>query len=155
MRLVVDTLIALALVATLAGIGWHRHSKSVQLRHVEAVQAALRSMQSQVLYHAGLRDVPLTDTGYPQTLQPDWFDDPPRNAWNGGEAPWLDTASVGERRQWDPQYLAIESGRAAFWYNPYRGIVRARVPRQLSDRATCDLYNLVNGTAVEPDEVIW
>jgi hypothetical protein len=35
-----------------------------------------------------------------------------------------------------------------FWYNPALGIVRARVPRTLSDADAIDTYNRVNGTAI-------
>jgi hypothetical protein len=37
---------------------------------------------------------------------------------------------------------------AAFWYNPYKGILRARVPYDISDERALDLYNRVNGTSV-------
>jgi hypothetical protein len=32
-----------------------------------------------------------------------------------------------------------------FWYNPARGIVRARVPDQTTDEATLSLYESING----------
>lgn len=155
MRLAVDTVIALILLAILAGIGWHRHEQAVQLRRVEAVQASLRAIQAQAMYHAGLSDTDTTRGGYPTMIHREWFGNPPCNALVDDETTWMDQAAADERDRWDPLAISIEPDRAIFWYNPYRGIVRARVPHQISDRATCDLYNLVNGTSLEPDEVTW
>jgi len=39
-------------------------------------------------------------------------------------------------------------GGAMFWYNPARGVIRARVPRTLSDADAVALYNDVNRTKV-------
>jgi hypothetical protein len=36
-----------------------------------------------------------------------------------------------------------------FWYNPALGVVRARVPRTLSDAEALELYNEVNGTRLQ------
>ena len=45
---------------------------------------------------------------------------------------------------------ALRGGRGAmFWYNPMKGIVRARVPETASDEAARALYAEVNGTAWE------
>ena len=38
----------------------------------------------------------------------------------------------------------VSGAAAEFWYNPYLGIVRARVPYLRSDRETLALYNDVN-----------
>ena len=44
----------------------------------------------------------------------------------------------------------FRGGRGAmFWYNPVRGIVRARVPDQTTDESTLSLYEQVNGESWE------
>jgi len=45
-----------------------------------------------------------------------------------------------------PVRMTIDGKLASFWYNPYQGIVRARVPVCVSDRKALDLYNSINGT---------
>jgi hypothetical protein len=37
-----------------------------------------------------------------------------------------------------------------FWYNPKRGLVRARVPAQASDESSQSLYAAVNGSEWTP-----
>jgi hypothetical protein len=39
--------------------------------------------------------------------------------------------------------------QAGFWYNPNRGVVRARVAPQFTQRATLDLYNELNNVALK------
>jgi hypothetical protein len=31
-----------------------------------------------------------------------------------------------------------------FWYNPYQGVIRTRVPAMISDQRSLDLYNRLN-----------
>jgi hypothetical protein len=43
--------------------------------------------------------------------------------------------------------MAIDNSVASFWYNPYQGVIRARVPIVISDRKA--LYNSVNRTRLD------
>jgi hypothetical protein len=37
---------------------------------------------------------------------------------------------------------------AAFWYNPYQGILRARVPVMISDEESLSVYNRINSSSL-------
>jgi hypothetical protein len=40
--------------------------------------------------------------------------------------------------------VAASRMQSRFWYNPYAGVVRARVPQGASDAAALKMYNAVN-----------
>jgi hypothetical protein len=44
--------------------------------------------------------------------------------------------------------IALDEKSAAFWYNPYQGVVRARVPVEMTDEAATALYNTINRTNI-------
>lgn len=158
MRLIVDSLIAVVLLGTLGGIGWHRHEQSMQLQRIEAVQAALRAIHIQATYHAGLGEAQLSRLGHVQRIDVAWFGNRPTNVLTGPDRPWMDHATDTEQERWNPPTIVCDEDHPAaamFWYNPLYGVARARVPRQMSDQATVELYNLVNGTSLRPDDVTW
>src|SRR5262249_12261162 len=71
----------------------------------------------------------------------------------------VEVATPAEASLQDPAVrLTLDAHVASFWYNPYQGIVRARVPVLISDEKALDLYNTINGThlatiyGVAPDE---
>ena len=77
-------------------------------------------------------------------MQP-FEDGAPRNPFLTGHRPWVEVAPPDEALLMHPFIRCDSSGNAAeFWYNPYLGIVRARVPYLRSDRETLALYNDVN-----------
>jgi hypothetical protein len=47
-----------------------------------------------------------------------------------------------------PVRLTLDDRMASFWYNPYQGVVRARVPVQVNDDAALELYNRINGCSL-------
>lgn len=154
MRLLVDSLIALMLVAVLGGIFWHRHAAEDQIQRVEATQQALRAIEAQALYQASLGEVPKTRWGYPHVVEPSWFKTRPDNLLAQCDR-WIDVADESDSDRMDPAHVTSDHGRAAFWYNPHRGLIRARVEPQMSMQATIDLYNLVNGTSLRVDDAMW
>jgi type II secretory pathway pseudopilin PulG len=154
MRLLVDSLIALTLVAVLGGVLWHRRAAERQVENVEATQQSLRAIEAQALYRGSLGECQTTWMGYPLVLKIEWFEHRPANLL-ADNANWLDIVEKSKEFESNPDHVTCESGRAAFWYNPYRGIVRARVAPQMSAKATIDLYNLVNGTSLRVDDSMW
>lgn len=91
-----------------------------------------------------------TDRGFPLTVKPEWFSGgPPRNALLPGERPWIEVAGESQALFEHPIARCDTSGSLAeFWYNPYLGIIRARVPYAVNDRTTLDRYNAVNDSRV-------
>jgi hypothetical protein len=73
----------------------------------------------------------------------------------GDTLAWLETTQPERANRLNPEHVTCDGHRAAFWYNPYRGLVRARVERQHTDEATIALYNLVNGTSLRVSDVAW
>lgn len=146
MRLIIDTLVALTLVGVLGGIALHSHREKEVERRIKLARDELRQIQSQVMLQAAMEQVALTRYGYPASIDPKWF---------GGRVPgnpllkaghdFVNVAAgseAGAEHPRDP--MAIGPGAAQFWYNPYKGVVRARVPDDVSEATALRLYNLVN-----------
>lgn len=159
MRLLVDILIALMLITTLAGVLYFQQSEEEEMLRVHAVQQAMRSIESESLYRAALGEAEATPRGYARYLSLAWFDHEPRNLFvdeDRRRGPWIEHIDMEtERELANPRRIIADEQHPPFWYNPYRGVVRARVPKQLSQRGTLELYNLVNGTRLRSSDVDW
>jgi type II secretory pathway pseudopilin PulG len=147
MRLLIDTLIALMLVGILAGIVVYHQRESRQLQRYQQVHAALAQLHEKALYQGALGDEPTTQTGFPATVSPLWFHgDLPLNVLVPGRHAWVDIAPPGDMSEHPPDPVCIKPQQAGFWYNPNRGIFRARVPEQHSESLTLAEYNRINTT---------
>ena len=159
MRWLTNAILALTLLAMGLGLTWHRREAQSQQFRVETVRNALRAIQSEAIYHPAVdQQVDAEPTGFAKNINPDWFRERPGNALleqAGVRCPWIDQPIGTYRNRFNPVYIVADKTHAAFWYNPFRGVIRARVPMQLSQQATIELYNRVNGTALHPDEVGW
>ena len=147
MRLILDSLMAVVLAALLAGILIHQQHEQQYQRDVETVRANVRLIQQQVMLQAALERVPRNEYGFPITIDPEWFGDMvPRNPLLGPGHPWMEIAGADESRLVHPAIrIADKTSVAGFWYNPITGVVRARVPHEVSDQRALELYNFVNG----------
>jgi hypothetical protein len=154
MRLVVDSMIALMLVGILAGVLWYHREQTRELETREQVHHALARLYEQALYHGALeQDHPetLSPVGFPLNISPQWFTDEawlPLNVLVPSRQPWLDVAPTGDSGDHPPDPVIGADQQAGFWYNPARGLFRARVPRQRSDEQTLALYNTLNGVTL-------
>ena len=151
MRLMIDTLIALLAVAVLSTVLVAQHRERRELGEFDAAHRALASLHQELVYQAALGEVTLTATGFPQRLDPGWFGHelPVNPLAPPPDWPWADVAAEGDRHDHPPDPVLVEPGQAGFWYNPNRGIVRLRVPEQLSRQRTLELYNALNNSALE------
>ncbi len=150
MRLIIDSLLALMLVGVLAGVGLHyRHARQVE-QQIELTRSEVRRFQAQIMLQAALEKVPLSQRGYPVTIDTKWFGDSlPTNLLLGPAYPWVEIASATERNRLHPtRRMATTRQLAQFWYNPNTGMVRARVPDSVSDATALRLYNRINDSAV-------
>ncbi len=148
MRLITDTLVALMLVGLLAGvIIHHRHKRDLEHR-VRTTGAAVERFQMEINLQAAMEKVTLTKRGYPQSVKLEWFEgDLPKNSLMGDRYPWVEIASSSRRDRLHPvNRMATTFEVAQFWYNPYTGVVRARVPDSASDATALRLYNRVNNS---------
>lgn len=149
MRLLIDSLVALMLAGVLGGIVVASKDLESMEQKVQEASAELWRFKQEVLLQAALqRDGPIASP--PQEIELAWLDgDVPRNPLLEDSRPWLDIATRAERQLSHPIDKAPLDGMAArFWYNPVNGALRARVPLQVSDADTLDLYNRVNGTTL-------
>jgi hypothetical protein len=129
--------------AILGTRAWDNYTTKSRTQHCES---SLSSLRQEIKRHAGLGDENLTGRGWPVTIQPEWFESgAPRNPFLFGNRPWVEVATPTEALLMHPVIRCDTSGQfAEFWYNPYLGIVRARVPYLRSDRETLALYNDIN-----------
>jgi hypothetical protein len=149
MRLLVDSLIALMLVAILGGVLVHHRQQQKQLEDYQFIHRSLARLHEQAVYHGALADSDLSANGFPAELHPHWFgDDLPVNVLLPGRQAWLDVAPPGDMSDQPPDPVVVRADQAGFWYNANRGIFRVRVPPQFSDQQTLKLYNDLNGTAL-------
>lgn len=148
-RLIVDSLIAMMLVAILAAVLWHYRSEQRLMKDYHFIHTVLDQLHDQTLYHKALGDVKLNAEGFPTQISPKWFGDQlPVNIMVPLSHPWMDIAPPNDQNTNPPDAIITSSKQAGLWYNPNNGIFRARVAPQISDEATLKMYNRVNGTAL-------
>ena len=148
MRLLVDILLALMLCGVLAGVVMYKRGEISSKQDLEQTRVDVRRFQQQITLHAQLGQVEHSKRGFPMTIEPAWFSDNlPRNPLLGPGHPWLEIAGIIQADLTHPPIrVGADNTSAKFWYNPYTGNVRARVPAGLSDAETLKLYNYVNSS---------
>ena len=146
MRIVLDTLVALMVAGILAGVTLHQRNRDSEEVQVEELARNVKILNREVQLRAALSQSSVADRGFPEAIDPEWFQDAlPRNPLLDDGRPWVEVATIDERSAGHPPDIGPEDKLSAgFWYNPAKGIVRARVPIGLSDRGMLELYNHVN-----------
>ncbi len=147
MRLIMDSLAALMLCGILAGVVIHMRGQGRLDDKIELVRAEVERFQSQIMLQTALENVQMTQRGYPATIDAAWFGGKvPVNSLLGPGYPWLEIAGQSQRDLLHPRTrIAYTRNSPQFWYNPYTGVVRARVPDDVSDATALRLYNQING----------
>ena len=150
MRILLNILIALTLVGIGVGAVMSRQADTIKKDQIKTTKAEVRRFQRQITLQATVAEIELTAEGFPVTIDPTWFQGGlPHNALLEVGRPWVEIAGWDERSLLHPVDLAARDSEAAqFWYSPYKGIVRARVPADISDRRALKIYNRVNGTGL-------
>ncbi len=146
-RLLIDGLIAILATGIFASLLLQRRQESRTAEQVVRVRQSLAQLQEQALFYGILREVELGPSGLPTQISPLWFRQGlPMNTMVPGRQPWIDIAPPGDLSEDPPDPVITRPDQAGFWYNPNRGVFRARVTPQWSDEATLRLYNELNGT---------
>ena len=159
MRLIVDSLIALMLVAILGTVLLHYRQQQREFEQLSVVHRALAQLHEQTRYYRAMEQVHQAKqrhtrtlnpkTAFPEYISPMWFDgELPLNVLVPLRQPWLDLAAAEDDGVHPPDPVITQPHQAGFWYNPQQGIFRARVPAQFSEQSTLDLYNRANGTSL-------
>lgn len=158
MRLMVDSVIAVMLIGILGGVLWNHRLEQQEIDHVLSVQESMSAIMAQSMLHAASGQAAASPAGYALTVNPEWFERAPGNMLLLSErviAPWLEPVEHAQQNTFNPRRIVADERHAAFWYNPFRCLIRARVPMRLSQEETIELYNLVNGTALRVEDVDW
>ena len=154
MRLLMLLMATVMLAGAAAAYFWREAESKSAEAEFQAAQAGLEQMVQQVKYRAALGDGDVNGRGWPLTIDKGWFNGtPPRNTLLSGRHPWVQIAGPAEYDlDHPPSRVALDETSpegAGFWYNPGKGIVRARVGPTLSDKRAIELYNRLNGTSVD------
>lgn len=150
MRWLREAVTVVMLTAILAGVLFVQWRSADREAEIDRLSADLRRMDLEIKYRAATGKAELNAFGWPARIDPHWFgEDVPRNTLLSGPRPWLEIAGVAEAPLVHPPIrMAVEDDDAGFWYNPARGIIRARVPVMVSDGEATLLYNRVNRTTL-------
>ena len=154
MRWVVDSLVALMIAGIVTGVVLNvRRQEQYELAR-ETVRGDVQRFHQQIKLQAALGKVELSEQGYPLTIDPEWFtkDDGgmPQNPLLDDQHPWLEIAGPNQMLLVHPPTRTAANRRLAkFWYNPYTGMLRARVPDSVSDSETVEVYNYINNCSLE------
>lgn len=149
MRWAIDSLVALMISGVVAGVVLYYRNTEQEGKHRETLRSDVTRFNNQVILQSALGRVEISVRGFPMTIDPEWFNEDngslPENPMMEGNHPWVEIAGVDQADLTHPPVrVAFDSTSAKFWYNPYTGNVRARVPAGLSDAETLNLYNYVN-----------
>jgi hypothetical protein len=141
-----DSLIALLLVGVLGLVLADYRAAARKLEAERQVHVALSLLAEQARYHGSMAVPGGRGPVFPATISPGWFKgELPVNAVAPGYA-WLDVAPAGDLADDPPDPVLHRKAQAGFWYNPNRGVVRARVPGQRDPAEALDLYNQLNNS---------
>jgi hypothetical protein len=155
MRLLINSMTLTMAAVMIIAVMSHRRAAERQELDMMTVQDGLSLFEEKLAFHGALwqSDNELNevyDAGFfPPHVMPQWFNgEAPANPLVSGDRPWIDIAPPDDFNEHPPDPLVDTDEQAAFWYNPNNGIVRARVPRQVSDTLTLALYNEANFTGL-------
>ena len=150
MRTLLNILVVVMLAGILVGVVMIRSNKGIKQDQIRTARDEVRRFQRQITFQATIAEVELTAEGYPVTADPNSFHgNLPQNLLIEAVHPWVEIAGRNERSFLHPLDIVVRDAAAAqFWYNPYKGIVRARVPADISDAIALEVYNQVNDSSL-------
>lgn len=150
LRRTVDVVTVLAAIGLIGGLAYYKLDEERKQEQVHKLTQDVTRFEQMIKLRAATKDVELNGRGWPATVDPGWFDgDPPRHTLLTGDRPWVEVAPPEDALLRDPLVrVALDERYAGFWYNPYQGIIRARVPLEINDKLTLELYNALNGTSL-------
>lgn len=157
MRRFVDVFAGVVTLGFVGGLGWIQVNDLNQTHRVGRVADEVRRFELEIKLRSAAEGAKLTGRGWPETVDPEWFKgDPPRNTLLSADRPWVEVASVEQSHLMHPPVrIGTTNDIAGFWYNPYQGVLRARVPFTVNDEEAIRLYNRLNGTELASIFASW
>jgi prepilin-type N-terminal cleavage/methylation domain-containing protein len=145
----IELMIVVSMLAILAAILVPMFGTTSDMARTEAMASNAVQIKSMIIHHAGLRDVPLSAQGYPQSIDGAWFKMGrlPDHSWTNGQVA-VEVVSLAASevypasKTFDPSIPGAKSA----WYNTANGRFVVRIPAQSSAAATLQLFNNVNKT---------
>lgn len=147
MRLLINAMVLLMLAGVLIGATVLYKQDAAALEAMRQTQDSLNRLNVVIRKQSALAVV--EGRRFPETIDPTWFEaqSAPINALLEPGHAWVEIAPLEERDLLHPRTKATtDKSIAQFWYNPELGVIRARVPMDVSDATTLALYNDVNGS---------
>lgn len=150
MRWILDAIAVMTLVALIGAVVMHRRTGSEREAQIEQTINELRRLELEIKYRAVTQETELNEVGWPMTVDAGWFEgEPPRNKVVSAGRAWVEVAGAGDANLLHPTVrMTVDDNMAGFWYNPFQGIVRARVPVMVSDSDSTALYNRINSASL-------
>jgi hypothetical protein len=150
MRWMRDVVAAIGLVGVVGGALYVQRAEREEEALFQSAQTDVRRMELEIKFRAATKTTDLNARGWPVTIDPTWFkDSAPVNALLDDDRPWVEVAGTQQAELLHPPIrMAVDKNLAAFWYNPYQGVIRARVPVMVSDDKATELYNRINGVGM-------
>ena len=113
--------------------------------------ATVRQVREKIQYHAALADVPMSNEGFPNAIDPSWFTrhELPVDAWT--QRPLNVRVVHGSKTATAPNnktFVVKKDGTAAghtAWYNAANGSFCAFVPKGPHADENLEAFNFVNG----------
>lgn len=150
MRLIIYTIAAVAAALVAGLIVAQRTRDADEVTRVARTLASVERIRQEVHVRRALETADLNEASWPARPEPTWFaEGVPSNDLVDRNRPWLEIAPASQAAlDHPPLRVATDETVAAFWYNPYSGVVRARAPKRVSDQRSTELYNAINSTRV-------
>lgn len=150
MRRLVDIAAILLVAAVTVGVVYVRLDQQRDQATERAVRADVQRFGQEVQKRAATGETDINARGWPVTIDPAWFGgNPPQNPLLSADRSWVEVATPEQAYLLHPEVrVAADNTLAAFWYNPYQGVVRTRVPATLSDERALAMYNRLNQCAL-------
>jgi hypothetical protein len=158
LRIVIAILTGVMAAGIAGGYQWVKESREHQAAGVLRARGAAGAIEREIRIRAATGGVEVNGRGWPTTVDVGWWQGrPPQNPLVPGDRPWLEIAGASENGLMHPPVRqSVHKSQAAFWYNPAKGVVRARVGPAVSDRIAIEVYNRVNGSSVaELFDTLW
>ena len=147
MRRLIEILIIGTVALVIGGMLYYRATNQTLEHDADFVAGEVRRFELEIKVRAATTSAELTERAWPMTIDPAWFESPPQNTLVSRDRPWVEVAPPEHAELFDPVYrIALDPTLASFWYNPYQGVIRARVPIAINDEQALRLYNRINGT---------
>ncbi len=152
----IEILIALAILLVLLAMVYSQLGGMTGVAKTQTMAATVRLVRQQIAFHAAIRDVPLSQEGYPNDIYPEWFAAHrlPPDVWTLGE---LKVQVVhGPKQARVPNNKTFNSSNShTAWYNAANGSFCVLVPKRGTKDEILEMFLAANGLTeadLDPDD---